>query len=291
MRIKFYLQCIFLCVPFLTDGQTLSESADDLIIKGKWKEACILLERIKFDSSSPEILNLAAFKKACCYKQLKEFQEALKEMESINYVGLNDSLSFKYRYESALCAYLSGNFKDAESHIIQINNFISDSINKRSTIFLEILILNELRQWEKAAQKTGELISACSSPETRDSLIYAATKMYQNRSIPKLKKQPVAKVLSFIPGLGQVYAGYFLEGTSAFLLNLAFLSFGVYQVYEGFYFTGYFIGAGGLSKTFFGNMDRAEYLVKKHNYSVSREFNDKVSDFLFQNVQYPFKLN
>ena len=291
MRTKYYLQCIFLCVTFLTNAQTMLESADELVKKEEWKEACIILERIIFDSSSPEIRNLSAYKKAFCYKQLAEFEKAQRVMESINYSGLNDNLSFKYRYESALCAYLAGNFNDAESQIIQINNFISDSTSKQSALFLEVLILNELRKWDQSAKKIVELISIYSPPEIKDSLLYLASKMYQKKSIPKLKKQSTAKVLSFIPGLGQVYAGYFLEGTDAFLLNLAFLGFGVYQVYEGFYLTGYFIGAGGLSKTFFGNMRYAEFLVEKHNYNKSREFNDKVSAFIFQNIKYPFDLN
>ena len=55
-----------------------------------------------------------------------------------------------------------------------------------------------------------------------------------------------------LPGLGQVYLGKPMEGAFNFALNLSFLSIGAFQIIEGYYITGYFVGVIGLNKVYFG---------------------------------------
>jgi hypothetical protein len=85
-----------------------------------------------------------------------------------------------------------------------------------------------------------------------------------------------------IPGLGQAYAGNTIEGALNFTISLAFLSFGVYEIFEGFYITGYFVGAIGLNKVYFGGHARTTFLLHRNNYKKQRIFCTKIKNILVQ---------
>ncbi|MEZ5199231.1 MAG: hypothetical protein R2764_23450, partial [Bacteroidales bacterium] len=69
----------------------------------------------------------------------------------------------------------------------------------------------------------------------------------------------------FIPGTGQIYAGRAGEGTVNFLINASVLTFAGFQVYNGFYITGYLAGLGFFNKTYHGGIKRAGVLASYKN--------------------------
>ena len=95
-----------------------------------------------------------------------------------------------------------------------------------------------------------------------------------------MKSEKKANVLRMIPGLGQAYAGHPVEGLFNFTLNLAFLSFGAYEIFEGYYITGYFVGAIGINKVYFGGHARTAYLLRKHNYMQQKNFCEKIKSII-----------
>lgn len=71
---------------------------------------------------------------------------------------------------------------------------------------------------------------------------------------------------TFLPGLGQMYAGYPLEGIFNLGLQSTCLGLGLYSAYYKYYLTGYFEGFALFPKFYFGGTIRTEYLVEKKNY-------------------------
>ena len=106
--------------------------------------------------------------------------------------------------------------------------------------------------------------------------------MYKN--IPDLKSKDEVYLLSFIPGMGIFYAGNKIEGIFNFSLNALPLAFGVSQILNGFYFTGYFGSTIILQKFYFGGRNRAKYLVNKYNFYTSEDYNLKLKKLLLSFV-------
>lgn len=278
----FYLIFIFLCALSLTETVKAGD-ADSLFTLSQFRAASLEYERIIAYSSDQVEINEARYKKSLCYKQLHKFDKAQVELLKISYWNTSESLATKYRYETALCSYLSGNFTEALFQMSLLEQQSGNSIapsTKTSVLLLKALSYNELMQWDKAYETACAYIdNVCKNPMA-DSIKQVLAKQFSKRNLPKIRSEKKANVLKMIPGLGQAYAGNILEGTANFTLNLAFLSFGVYQIYYGFYITGYFVGAIGLNKVYFGGHARTTYLIHRNNYKKQRKFCYEVKNIL-----------
>jgi hypothetical protein len=280
MNIKFYLIFIFLCVRFSIDGQEhVFSRADSLFNTGEFQLAALEYERAIYLTGKGRIKNTGRFKKSNCYKQMGEHGKALDELGQISLFTIKDSARYKVFKEQAIVAYLGGDFNLSYSKIKQIENLSKGNDYIQNLWPFKIIVLNETREWEKARE-----VLLDHAPEiTENEELHVLLEMYEHP--PRLKNPSTAKWLSYIPGLGHLYAGYPLEGMASFGINLAFLSFGAYQIYLGYYLTGYFIGAGGLSEFFFGSRARAGYLVERKNHHRVREYNNTIKEILLANTK------
>ena len=145
---RFYLICIFLCAPFFTNAQL--KLADSLFKVGDMYSAKLEYERVIFQNIDPEITNQSILRKSFCYKKLKQYDEALLNLERANLFSNSDSLNFALRREIVLSAYLAGEFETAQNQMEQINYYVEDTTFKASLKYLEILILINLRKWDEA---------------------------------------------------------------------------------------------------------------------------------------------
>lgn len=208
---------------------------------------------------------------------MNAFDKAIRELSRIKLYLLDSNQLISYYYEKILCLYLQGAFHEVLSTIDEMYLNMTDSSQCISTLLLQTFTYNELHQWNIAKEKALQYANTLTSPE-KDSLIMEINILYEKKNIPKLKNEKTSKILSFIPGFGHIYAGYWGEGMVSFLLNAGVLTFGVYEIFMGYYITGYLLGAGILSATYFGSSDRAAFLLKKHNYAISRSFNNHIKN-------------
>lgn len=216
---------------------------------------------------------------ALCYKYLKKYDKARESLLKISLWDVEESIKMTYEYETILCCYLSGNFYEALTHIDQSG--IENNLTYRSnSILLKALSYNESGQWEKAYEASCIYVKENYDKPEADKLITLLTKNYAPKNLPHVKKESVANILKFVPGLVQMYTGDISEGIFSFSLNLAFLSFGTYQIFEHYYFTGYFVGAIGLSKVYFGGQTRALFLLNRKNYINHRKFCDTIKTII-----------
>ena len=286
--IKYCLTCIFLCGQFLINAQNnsnnLFHTADSLFELGQFKNAYIEYERISYQSNDNVLKAFTHLRQANSLKQINEFQKAQRNLERVSFHGLNDSLHYAIRCETALCAYLASNFKDAESQFIQIKYYLKNTDYANKTTLLEVLTYNELQKWDTARFIAQNYIKSLNySSSSVDSLSDIISNLYGKKEIPKIKSVDKARLMStFLPGLGQMYAGYPLEAAFNLGLHLASLSVGVAAIYYKYYLTGYFCGFALLQKFYFGGTTRTAYLVEKKNFQKTRKFNDNVKQNLMR---------
>ncbi|MCF8296333.1 MAG: hypothetical protein K9J13_02210 [Saprospiraceae bacterium] len=282
LTIKYCLICIFLCGQFSINAQNnstnLFHSGDSLFALGQFRKAYIEYERISYQSTDNEFKAIAHLHQANSLKQINEFEKAQRSLERVNYYGLTDSLHYAVRHETALCAYLASNFTDAEAQFVQMRYYLKDSKIISKTSLLEVLTYNELLKWDTAQIIVENYINGLNlNPVAKDSLLENFKLIYDKKEIPKIRSVKKAKAMStFLPGLGQIYAGYPLEGVLNFGLQAASLGLGVIGIYYKYYLTGYFGGFALFQKFYFGGITRTEYLVEKKNYQNIRKFNDNV---------------
>jgi tetratricopeptide (TPR) repeat protein len=274
MKKVYFLMCIFLCGISSINSLAQDSLPDSLFNSGAYENAALEYERILFLGSQFPAANNVIYKKAQCYKSLKQYKKAYLELARINYFVLPDSVRKLYKYESALLCYLNGDFEPALSELLGILT-IDSIVNSPELDLLYSMTYNELHQWDSAYNYARKYLLAAQETSQLSGSLYQLDLLYSRKGIPHLKKQKVADVLQMFPGLGQAYAGSPGEGLINFLLNAGFLGFGAYQIWYGYYITGYFVGAIGLNKVYFGGHARTEYLLNRYNYRLMNQFRNK----------------
>lgn len=282
MIITFCTIFIFLCgelsISFAQNN--LFRLADSLYSNADYKVAAIEYERICFLSDDNFSRTDALLKKAQCLKQLQKFSEAEDCLMRVNFFELNDTLTSIIRYQTALCAYLSENFTNAEFQLIQLHHFIKDSTLTQNSLVLYGLVLNELGKWNEAKDKIYRFVKLSDlSTGSKDSLFAMLDMVYTPQLYPKLKKLKKAQLLSaFIPGSGQIYLGYPREGIVNALLQASALALTAYGIITQYYVTSLLVSYGLFQRFYTGGIKQLDYLVNKRNHFLLRDFNNKLKD-------------
>lgn len=280
--------CIFRFAGFSATEAEISllfKRADSLFQTNEYQLAGIAYDQIAYMSGDNIITTKALLKKADCYLVRKEFAKAEIVLSRIFYADLSDSLVYLARYKTALASYLNSDFGEAESQVIQAKSLLNDSNLVYQIYPLYVLILNESRKYEEAKLVLSEYAKHLVKDSLqRLAILQEIDQQYENSRIPKLKNPEKAKKLSmFLPGTGQLYAGYFWEGALNVTLQLAGLGFTALCIWQKYYFTGAFVGFSIFQKFYGGGMNRAQFLAEKRNYLTTRKFNDGVKTYMIEN--------
>jgi hypothetical protein len=272
------LICIFHLEGFSANNW---HKADSLFNAGDFFLAGIEYERIAYNPLNNIEFTRALIKKGDCLLAQKNYTEAEYSFSRIRFNDLPDSLLYLARYKNAFSSYLNSNFSNAESQLIQLQNFIEDSTYIVKSFLLHSLVLNELDSFNLAKEKIKQYIIYTYKNEDKKQKLDELELLFSLKQIPKYKSEKKAAQLStFLPGTGQIYAGYFAEGAVSVMFQLAGLGFGVYSFLIKNYITSVIIGYSFFQKFYLGGVQRAEFLVRKRNYLVKRKFNDKAKNYI-----------
>lgn len=280
------LICIFRFAGFSAtdkDIELLWQKADSLYQIKQFQLSGIYYDKIAYLSADNVTKTKSLLKKADCYLERKEFKNAEMVLSRVFYAELSDSLVYLCRYKSALSSYLNGNFSEAESQVIQARTLIADTLMLTDMLPLYVLILNESRKYAEAKHVLLTYVNKKVKDATqRANSILEIETYYHNNHIPRLKNPEKAKELSmFLPGSGQLYAGYFWEGALNVGLQLFGLGFTGLCVYHKYYITGALVGFAIFQKFYGGGINRAQFLTEKRNYKLTRRFNDGAKKLVF----------
>lgn len=270
------LTCISLLAGFLaTKAQNTSIlAADSLFNQGLVDEAFVAYERVYYTENDEKVKHMALYKKAEKLKSLSKFERAELCLSRIDLSRLEDSFSFQVRYQMSLNAYLSKHFTEAESYLTQMIYFLPDSNLTAKALPLLALTLNELQKWEEA----DRIMTRYKVMGLADSMASCRlSEMYSPKNRPKLKSPKKASILSSVlPGMGQVYAGYFVEGLGSAVAQVACLGFTGVALWQRYYITSLLVGYSTFYRFYQGGIGRAEFLANKKNYELSQKYNAKL---------------
>lgn len=286
--IKFFFSFIFLCGIFSNSAASGSKG-DGLYASGQYFEASIEYERMIFKAENQADLYYYKYRKALCYKQLKDFSRALDELQPLYFTNADDSLFQRVCYEQSLCFYLSGEPSKALWKIDEYFHRSADSTTHMVFMPVRLLCLNETFQWEEAKKCFRLFIRMQNfSAEKEAEMQQMVETLYEKRNLPHIRSIKKAENWSrFIPGSGQIYAGKTGEGIVNFLLNASILAFSAQQAFNGFYITGYLAGLGFFNKTYQGGIKRSGILASQKNKEIIVNFNSGINAL----IRSDFELN
>ncbi len=280
-KTRFFFSFIFLCAIFF-NCRAQDNTGDSLFVSGKYFEASIEYERMIFYSEHPARLNFLKYKKALCYKQMKNFGQAIEELQTIYFPNFNDSLLQKVYYLQSLCLYLN---QEPTKALWKIDEYLSvkaDTASFRFFLPLKILCLNETLKWKESQECFKQFIQMQKfSFEKSSEMVQNINELYKKKNRPHIKSIKSAENWSrFIPGSGQIYARKTGEGIANFLLNTSILALSAQQALSGFYITGYLAGLGMFNKTYQGGIKRSGILASRNNKEQIVNFNIKISELI-----------
>lgn len=272
--------CTFLCVTFTIDcfgNDSLAvfyqSRADSFYKSGNFEKAIVDCERALFNVRQFKPRTSISLLKAECFKQMGNFSDANLTLVSMRTIGLDTNTICQIHYEQALNSYLLGMTDEAGSQITQIELLTSGKEFTQNSTFLKILVLNELALWDSAVQiiKHSQYLSV-SEKEELATIYKSKPRLFNAKRLDWYSR--------FIPGSGQIITGHVFEGAMSFLFCATALTFGAYEVYTGYYLTGYFLGAGFLNGFYYGGLRRLKVLVDYENQKRKEGLNGKVKDYL-----------
>lgn len=278
---RYYLTCIFLCGMFFQSFSiSAPKKADSLFMAGQYFEAAIEYERLYYYSDNYREKNECKYQKALCYKQLGNYNSAQNELDRLALYGLKPAEQLRFIYQKALVSYLNEDFTQCNRALISLQKHSPDSLMKKNILLLEVLNNIMLNHLEESKTKALEYARFSYGENQQEDIMARVEYLYSKKELPKLKSEKVFEWVSIVPGFGQMYVGKVGEGLGNIGLNLAAFSFGVLQIINGYYATGYFVGTLSINKFYFGGRTRAKNLFKQTNQERKIEYHDKIKHYL-----------
>ncbi|HEY8402061.1 MAG TPA: hypothetical protein VIK89_12405 [Cytophagaceae bacterium] len=249
--------------------------ADSLYAIKEFQQAQIEYEKIIYRSGNPDTINQALLKKIYCQKQQGNYSEAKQTAERLNFFSGSPEVQNQLRYEAAVVNYLASDYSLAYNHILHAKNQLKDSSLLEQLLFIEILVLNDLLEWEKAREVFREY------QKLRGGELEVVDELYGFLKKGKLKSKKKAEWLSvFVPGSGQVYAGYFAQGIISFVLVFTPVGLGLLYMSKGYYITGILSGLMVGQMFYFGGVVHSKNLTEKRNNAFIQKHNSRIKNYL-----------
>ncbi len=275
------LMLIFLCGISTGKSQDILQKADSLFKVGEFEQSGLTYEWILYTESYPEDIDRAILGRVGSYKQLHLYDKAIDYIDRVNTVELSDSLRAALMYESLLLNYLAGNYHEVQSRLLMSKHLLQETSYFNDARLLLCLSQLKAGDWKNASISSESYIYGIAPIEKAESLVTEFHSVFDTLQAPKLKKPRTARILSMIvPGSGQAYAGYPLDGFISFGLHVISLGGAGLAFTQGLYITGWLGGFGVLQKLYFGGNHRAANLAEQKNRLNKENFIQPASSFL-----------
>lgn len=203
------------------------------------------------------------------------YREALDELARLYTYALDDEALESYYTQKALCSYLVGDFDISLATLSEAQYYISDPSTRPLLLLIEALAAGEKGEWKRSQSAAEGYLDAVGDDGT---LRGELEELYLEA--PKMRNPMTAWWLSLIPGLGQLYAGEVWSGVVSFVANGALCLFGATEMIGGYWLSGWVVGCGGLSTTYFVGQERARMLTERRNRQLLRDYNDRLRQLL-----------
>lgn len=246
--------CTFLCVCYTSKAQEW-EKGDSLFAEGDYLLAAVSFERMYYEAIDEKIRASYLLKKSFCYKALSQFD---KSSEVLNRIKLSprDSIMRMVSYEKILVSYLNGDYQVSYNEVLK-NKLLFGS-SDRDILFFEALNLIGIYKWVEAEKILSE---------NKDKLGISQrdiASIFNGKNKPK-NPDKAFNLSMFLPGVGQMYAGYPFKGLLSGGIQAGLVGFSAYALYKGYFFTGGLTGVAFFYTFYFGGAKYAQELTEKRN--------------------------
>ena len=256
---KFLIIILLILISLSTKAQYI---ADTSITK-----KLLLLEFRFWEGTTDPIKLEALLNKADIYKALNLHEQALFELERAKKYCIDQNAFSVLNFEKMLHYFLSDKYNDASDISISVNELEQIHKTKEYTT-MKLFSLNESEKWGKCKQ---ELLNKCSIDDSTNKIKIEQLPTIYNYVSPAY----CSRLSSFIPGLGEIKAGYPVKGVTSLLINSGLLLFTGYNFYYGFYLTGIISGGLPLLKFYGGGKRLSERLAEEHNEKEKKKLKNK----------------
>lgn len=275
---RFYYS-VMLCLGTIITKAQIIKLPDSLYKSGNSLHAELIYEQAIYNSTDNAADQYKLlFEKAAYLKAVKNYPKAIETLVRINENNLNDSTRFSYYYQLAILNYLTDNNAEVDLNLTKIKYFINDTSYRERIVLLDVLNLNRSQKWEQAKQLLIQLNKGKMDSNSIHQL-YAKALHFKPRST-----KTAQALQTFLPGTGHIYAGKTVHGIINATLILSGLTWGAYNVFNGYYVTGVFSGfflsyafyGGGInyavSNTILYNRQKTDDINKELNSSIIEAF-------------------
>ena len=250
--------------------------ADYLYIEENFSEAATEYQRYLFFNPAGEQAGYAYRQMALAFRELGQWDKASDAYRNAVQAAENDSLRNELRVDLALILIAGGNYSGAELELVRVSHFCPyPNIKKRASFFLGVSCIYNYK-WHEAIKALQVYQSGFAAEKGIDSILGAAQNL-------KYKSPRRARLYStFVPGLGQMYAGAWKNGLNAMALNAATGYWFVDGLQNGSLAdiaTGYFLI---FFRYYRGNRNNAYNLALRYNDDLNQRQARHALDYLYR---------
>lgn len=271
-----FMVCTVLCFAFRVNAGDLAiDLGDRLLAAGNHEVAITEYKRYLFFNPSGDQAYTVHRKIGFAYKDQQRWADATEALKRSVAISPNDSLRGESKLSIASIFIATGRYDLAELELIRLAAFSPyETIRMNAWHFLGICYVYSYN-WEKARQSFREYSGESRiASATIDSLLVAAGNL-------GYKSPSKAKWLStFLPGSGQIYAGFYRDGINALAINalMGYLLVNSIVVESGF--DSVFLWSVLFLRYYGGNRTNAEILTMRYNESLRQQAARRILDNL-----------
>ena len=239
----------------------------------------LLLLEIGFWKAESDAAKLTALlNKAAIYKTMNRHEQGIIELERVQKYTADQQIAALISYEKMLHYFLSDNYNYA-SHIFISSAALQQIGKKKEYDLMRLEALNGMENWRKCKE---ELLAMCSVSDSIKRTSIEQLPTAYSYIIPEY----CARLSSFIPGLGEIKAGYPVKGITSFLIHAGLIIFTGYNFYTGFYVTGAISGVLPFLKFYGGGKRLSQNLAEERNEEEAKNLKKKYTAIIEEAVSH-----
>ena len=265
---------LLLLISHLSFSQIISETlvfADRQFENKDFLGASESYERILFFDTTQQFSKPIYLKLADCLFQQKRYEEAARQYEKAYFASAEDSLKNRILFQKASCYLQEKNFASAQVELFNLPDSLSAAEDHRRHLFLGMATF-AMNDFETSKEHFGNYVASDSLKKTEIESLFQ-----KNEKISKLSPKKARIMSTFLPGLGQFYAGDVKNGLNSLVLTGALLTWAVRIAMKSTFIDAVITVVPWFQRYYVGGYTRAEGIAEN---AIKRRRNEVYNQIL-----------
>lgn len=244
-------------------GQNIEQTfhlANQQYNSGNYRHASKSFQRVIFFDSSGKYIDSSYLRLGQCYLETGKLEKANKNLNLAYHASREDPLKYEVIFRKTVLYLMRRNFNLGLMELYNLPDSLSGESAQRKQFYLGIAHFGLENYQSSKKHFLNSLHDTAAYARKKINVLFAKNKKL--RMLNPLTAQILSTVL---PGLGQVYAGYFKEGINSFLLTSAFLGLGIHTGLNLSVLDALISVTPWYTRYYLGGFQKSGELVKKRN--------------------------